>query len=131
MRRTSTFSERLKIYREQNDLTLVELEKLTGVPAPTLNRYELGQRVPKIDVAIEIATALNVSPLWIQGYETDDPTPPDAKKDTQGEITLDDIDYALFGEVRELTDEDKEELLRNARRMVEARKWREQNPEEG
>ena len=40
-----------------------------GFAAQTLNRYELGQRAPKIDVAAELAEALGVNALWLQGYD--------------------------------------------------------------
>jgi len=69
MNHISNFAERLKIFRENNKLSFSELEKITDIPAPTLNRYETGQRVPKIDTAVGIATSLNVSPLWLLGYD--------------------------------------------------------------
>lgn len=59
---------------------------------------------------------------------SDDPNPVKTKeKADEDEITLDDIEFALFGEVRELTEEEKEELLRNARRMNELRKFKRKN----
>lgn len=70
MKRISDFATRLKEYRDAHDITLLELEKITGVPAQTLNRYELKQRVPKIDVANTIAEKLGVDALWLQGYDT-------------------------------------------------------------
>lgn len=69
MERVSSISARLKEYRNLNDMTLSDLSKMTGIPAQTLNRYELGQRIPKIDVATEIAESLSVNPLWMQGYD--------------------------------------------------------------
>ncbi len=67
-----TFAERLKEYRTiLNQYTLLELEKMTGVPAQTLNRYELGQRIPKIDIAETIAMMLHVDSMWLQGYDVD------------------------------------------------------------
>ena len=45
------------------------MEKLTGVPAQTLNRYELAQRTPKIDMANDLAKKLGVSSLWLMGYD--------------------------------------------------------------
>lgn len=68
MKKISTFADRLKAYRDENNTTLKDLEKITGVPAQTLNRYELGQRIPKVDKAGEIAELLGVSSLWLQGY---------------------------------------------------------------
>ena len=68
MERLSNVSARLKEYRDIKGLTLSDLEKLINIPAQTLNRYELSQRVPKIDTAIEIAEKLSINPLWLQGY---------------------------------------------------------------
>ena len=50
-------------------MTLSDLSNLTGIPAQTINRYELGQRAPKIDTAVQIADALRINPLWLQGYD--------------------------------------------------------------
>lgn len=68
MERTSDVSKRLREYRERYDLTLSELSTKCGIPAQTLNRYELEQRIPKIDTAVAIAEALDINPLWLQGY---------------------------------------------------------------
>lgn len=68
----SSFAERLKEYMQQHDMTFETLSKQTGIPAQTLNRYSLGQRTPKVDKAIEIATKLNVDPLWLQGFNVED-----------------------------------------------------------
>ena len=76
--RIKTISERLKEYRTSKGLTLADMEKITGIPAQTINRYELGQRAPKIDVAVSIAESLSINPLWLQGYnvpiESEKPT---------------------------------------------------------
>lgn len=69
MDRITTFATRLKEYREQFSLTLAEISARTGVPAQTLNRYELSQRIPKIDTANEIAEKLSINSLWLQGYD--------------------------------------------------------------
>lgn len=69
MERLSDVSQRMKEYREKMNMTLAEVSQKCGVPAQTLNRYELGQRKPKIDTAVEIAEALNINPLWLQGYD--------------------------------------------------------------
>lgn len=81
MKRISTVAQRLKEYREENDLTLADLEKKTGIPAQTLNRYELAQRIPKIDMAVEIAEKLGINPLWLQGYDVNEKTALDSKGD--------------------------------------------------
>lgn len=69
MERVARFSQRLKEYRDRFDLTLADMSNLCGVPTQTLNRYELEQRIPKFDTALEIAESLRINPLWLQGYD--------------------------------------------------------------
>lgn len=69
MERVSTIAMRLKEYRTKYDLTLADMEKIVKIPAQTLNRYELGQRAPKIDIAVQVAEQLGINPLWLQGYD--------------------------------------------------------------
>lgn len=69
MERISNIAIRLKEYRTSHNLSFSEMERLTGIPAQTLNRYELGQRSPKLDVAVKIADAIHVHPMWLQGYD--------------------------------------------------------------
>jgi len=69
MKQNEKFSDRLKKYMADRDMTYDTLSKITGVPAQTLNRYVLGQRIPKVDAAAEIAIKLNVDPLWLQGID--------------------------------------------------------------
>lgn len=85
MERVSSISERLKEYRTSHDLTFAEMEQITGVPAQTLNRYELGQRSPKLDVAVSIAESLGVHPMWLQGYSVPEKELPTVKDDEQSE----------------------------------------------
>lgn len=69
MKRVSDFASRLKEYREQSGLTQLDMSKQCGIPYQTLSRYELRQRIPKVDTAVEIAEALGINPLWLQGYD--------------------------------------------------------------
>lgn len=69
MERISSIAQRLKEYRSKHNLSFIDMEKLTGIPAQTLNRYELGQRSPKLDVAVKIADSIHVHPMWLQGYD--------------------------------------------------------------
>lgn len=69
MKQISSIASRIREYRERENLTLAEMAQITGVPAQTLNRYELGKRAPKIDVAVQIAEKISVNPLWLQGYD--------------------------------------------------------------
>ena len=66
--RVSNISKRLKEYRDKFTLTQMDIGQKWGIPYQTLSRYELGQRKPKIDTAGEIAEALGINTLWLQGY---------------------------------------------------------------
>jgi transcriptional regulator with XRE-family HTH domain len=50
----------IKLYREAQGLTLLDLELLSGVPASNLSTYENGQVDFQITNLIAIATALNI-----------------------------------------------------------------------
>lgn len=70
MKQISTFADRLKEYmRLHEGMTYDGLSKLAGENPQTLNRYALGQRIPKIDSAVNIALKLGVSPMWLQGFD--------------------------------------------------------------
>jgi len=70
MKQVSNFADRMKEYIKSHDgMTYEALSKLTGENPQTLNRYTLGQRVPKIDSAVNIALKLGISPMWLQGFD--------------------------------------------------------------
>lgn len=69
MQQIDHFSNRLKTIRNQKRLSLEEFSKAVDIPAQTLNRYELNQRTPKIDVTAKIAEKLSINPLWLYGYD--------------------------------------------------------------
>lgn len=100
MEKVSNVGARIKEYRETENLTLMDIEKLTGIRAQTLNRYELNQRKPKIDIAIDIAEKLNINPLWLLGYDVG--IEPVSAKNAL-------IEHILYG-IAQLTPENQERL---------------------
>ena len=61
--------QRIKEYRLTHGLTLAELSKRTGIPAPTLNRYELGQRKPTSEILAQISVALGLPLAYLMGLD--------------------------------------------------------------
>lgn len=57
-----TFNERLKYYRELNDMSQTELAEKIGVASSTIRRYERGLREPNQTTIIKLAECLNVAP---------------------------------------------------------------------
>lgn len=116
-----------------NDLTLAEMEAKTGLPAQTISRYELGQRVPKIDTSIEIADALNINPLWLQGYDANIELPTHVSEDGLDKETKEVVNayinadtYVRFG-VRKLLGLDTQ----SAELQIAARKSENPHPSTG
>ncbi len=54
------FGEKVLRYRTDHDMSLDELAKAVGISKQAINRYELSQRVPKIDTAYRFAKAFGV-----------------------------------------------------------------------
>lgn len=61
------FGEKLKMLREEKDLTQNDLAKHLNVSKANISRYELGSRQPNIDTIIIIAEFFNISLDWLLG----------------------------------------------------------------
>lgn len=99
----------------------MELGDAIGIGKSSISEWESGKRSLAIGAITDIADVLDTSPSHLMGW-TDDPAEgiaPDAPD-------INTLEFALYGEVRDLTDEDKEELLRMARRMRELETLRKQ-----
>lgn len=115
--------------RIENNMKQSELAEYLSVAQGTLSYWENDKYEIDNESLKKLADYFNVTTDYLLG-RTDDPTPLDAKKSATDDISLDDIEFALFGEVRELTDEDKQELLRDARRMRELSELRKKQREQ-
>ena len=67
-----TISERIRLIRQQKELSQTELAQQTGINVKTLSRYELGNTIPPADALAAIAKVLEVSADYlITGEEAD------------------------------------------------------------
>jgi ribosome-binding protein aMBF1 (putative translation factor) len=57
----TSFGQRLKTLREAAGLSLLDLDRASGISASNLSRYELGQRLPTWAAVLALADALGVS----------------------------------------------------------------------
>ena len=96
----------LKYIRNQQHLTQQEMADKLGVKRPTYSRYESGERQPDKELLIKMADILNVTTDYLLG-KVEDSQYLDPK--------LSNIEFALYGEVKELTDEQKQDILDYAR----------------
>lgn len=94
-----TLSENIRFYRESLHLTQDQLAERINVNRVTLARYEAGAVVPGSKVLARLADSLNVDVNKL--LNSDESALPD--------ITS--IDFALSGEIRDLTDDEKQDVL--------------------
>ena len=92
--------DRLNEALKYRSLTASQLAEKSGVNKSSVSRYLSGERIPRSDAIYKMATALNVDPSWILGYNV--PMTPDFV------IQLD--DQKLIVEVEKLSPENKERL---------------------
>ncbi len=64
------FGSRLKIVREEKGLKREDIASKIGTSAAIIGRYERGDRTPSIDIAKNIAEALEVSLDYLVGDTT-------------------------------------------------------------
>lgn len=102
------FCDRVRARREELGISQEELAKRMGYKSrSTINKIELGINDVSQSKIVELAKALNTTIGYLMGD--------DNGTETQQHPTLDeelkDIDFALFGETKDLTDAEKEDIL--------------------
>lgn len=110
----STFAKRLEEALEIRKMTPAELSKLTNIHEGTISNYRKGKYKPKQDKLEAISSALNVSAGWLLGADV--PMESQTQDNiSQHELSLDEqlkgVEFALWGEVRDLTDDEKQDIL--------------------
>lgn len=66
------FKERLEMALAMSGMTAAELARKTGISEGMISSYRKGLFAPKSRRIYDLATALNVSPSWLLGF--DDPS---------------------------------------------------------
>lgn len=78
MKLVATFRERFNETIKERNLTARDVAYKTNITEATISRYLSGKMEPKIHYLHLIANALNVSPIWLMGY--------DIEKDKQSKL---------------------------------------------
>ncbi len=95
------FAQRLRELRKNKDITQIEFARQFNIATGTIGMWETGKRQPDYDTLLNIAKYFDVSVDYLLGKE-DGPT-----LDEQ----LDGVEFALFGEIHDLTEEEKRDIL--------------------
>lgn len=96
------FKDRLRELRNEKGLSQAEMGNLLKITRQAYSHYENGKREPTQEILKEISKILNCSIDYLLG-NTNDPRTLDEQ--------LDGIDFALYGETKDLTEEEKEDIL--------------------
>lgn len=105
---------KIKEAREAKGITQKKLGELSGISESTIRKYELGNRSPKIETLLKIATALDVPVITLK-----------SDLELMGERIINSIDFQmaimklaqkeeekLLGYFRELNSEGREEAIK-------------------
>lgn len=110
--RIDTTANRLRTAMEQAGKRQTDLVKETGIDKGAMSNYLKGKYEPKQDVITKLASALNVSEMWLWGY--------DCKKErVQEQIKKDPVKMAEI-HIEMIEDEDMTELF-NDLKFLDAR----------
>lgn len=105
----------LRTLRKNKGLSMKSLGEIIGVAESTISQYETGKREPDFETLLKIAEYFNVSTDYLLRGSI-----------FQEEPTLDEqlegVDFALWGEIKELTDGQKEDILNFVRFTKEQEK---------
>lgn len=69
LKRIETTSNRLKTAMHNARKKQIDLVRETGIDKGSMSHYVNGKYEPKQDVIFELAKALNVSEMWLWGYD--------------------------------------------------------------
>lgn len=93
---------RLRECRENANLSQKYVAITLGVAPPSVANWERGKTNPTHENTMKLADLYGVSVDYLLG-RTEEPHPE--------ELSINDIDFALSGEIRDLTDNEKQDVL--------------------
>ena len=111
---------RLRYLRMKKGISLRDLAEKTNISYPTLSRLENGSSSYNEESLKILSSFFDVSIDYLLD-RTNDPFGSSYNKDN-GETQIDDFAYALYGETKDLTDEQKRDILDMVKKMTEIMK---------
>ena len=117
-----TFGERLKAARIKKNLTQRQLALMINAKHNSISNWETGNNKPDPNMIELLCGALEVSPNYLLGHSD---AAPKQNNTVPGYVTMDDIDFALLDGLRELDEDDKEDILKDVNRRMENKRYRE------
>lgn len=112
------FSEKLKLLREEKDMSLSEFAKLLGTSKQVISRYERGENTPKITTVAHYADVLNVSLAYLMNDEETNrtgTTPTNKKINSPDDMQLTEGEKMLLNLFRQIPLEQQQVFLEMGR----------------
>ena len=97
----------LRELRRKCGITMKELGAVIGVAESTISQYETGKRQPDYETLLKLSEYFGVSVDYLLGAEKKP-----AAQSSELDMKLEGIDFALYGEVKDLTEAQKRDVLR-------------------
>lgn len=113
------FQKKFNALLDERHVTQKEIALICGASTSTVSTWSKGLNMPRMDKIEKLANYFSLPKSYFIEETEKAPTPEDER-----EIGLDDFTYAFNGEVRDLTESDKQLLLSMARQLNKARKQR-------
>ena len=92
---------RLKELRNKQHISQAKLAEYLGITQQAYANYERGARQPDLETLVKLSEYFNVSTDYLLGKEEKS----SADKELQG------VDFALYGEVKDLSEAEKQDIL--------------------
>lgn len=87
--RIETTAERLKKAMEKRGMRQIDIVRTTGIDKGSISNYVKGKYEPKQEIIYKIAKALDVSEMWLWGYNCEmDRTPEQKDNDIIADIIV-------------------------------------------
>ena len=110
------FADRLKLLRKSKKLTQTEFASRFNIATGTIGMWETGKRIPDTETLKKLANFFDVSVDYLLG-RTDVP-----KEARALDEQLKGVDFALYGETHDLTEEEKQDILEFVKYVKSKRK---------
>ena len=114
--RSAKTCDRLKEAMRTSNIKQADLARLTGISKGGISNYVTGRYEPKSDIISKLASALNVSEMWLWGYDV----PIERKNNSPSEPSLtegEELMLELFRQIPVDRQPEALDLLRVALKM--------------
>ncbi len=118
-KRIATTAERLEEAMNMRGMKQIDLVRETGMNRSTISRYKSGEFEPKQNAIYKLARALDVSEMWLWGYDCDmQRTPEHKKNDAIADATIRMMESPNFYKYVDLGRTLSEEKLESLNKML-------------